>query len=188
MKTTLAILAALLLSACMHVVSDKPTAYAPTPQSRISFHEVRTDAEKYKGATLALDGVILGQLPSNDSSALIEIMQVPLNSYGYPVNMDLSEGRFIARFANTPDASIYGRGRTISVTGVLSGKTEVQTKDGERLPYVVVDISSYYLWTGNEGYASRPYYSESYSIIAPPVPLWPFLPLLWWGGHPHHFR
>ena len=132
---------ALALVGCAHVISKEILKEA---DQSISFEELSKDPGRYLGKTILLGGVIVKTENKKDGT-LLEIYQTELDTYGAPINTDVSQGRFLAMDKRFLDSEIYRAGRKVTVAGVVNG---VESKKlGEiDYPYPYLIIKEIHLW------------------------------------------
>lgn len=141
-RTALVIFLSALLGAC---ASNVPRAISEQPSAEVSVTQARNDMDRLSGQSVRWGGKIAG-VENLATETWVEIVQLPLNHFGRPVEGDTSEGRFIARIAGFLDPHVYTKERLITVAGTLE-KT-VQRPIGE-FPYTypLMQASVYYLWS-----------------------------------------
>jgi outer membrane lipoprotein len=87
----------------------------------VTFTEVSRNPDLYAGKTVLWAGVILKGENTKDGT-LLEILQTPAGFRGSPGDIYLSKGRFLAlNEGGHLDASIYTKGRGITVAGEIQG-------------------------------------------------------------------
>jgi len=174
------VIIALALAGCAESISDKFLKQADN--KTVTFDQLIKNPEQYTENRVLLGGVIVSTENKNDGT-LLEIYQTELDSSGEPKNIDVSNGRFLARYKGYLDSQIYRSGRKITILGVVKGAED--RKIGEvdyHYPYLI--INDLYLWSSTKtGY--YPYYYHGYY-----GPLWwdpwyewyyPYYP--YWGYH-----
>jgi outer membrane lipoprotein len=90
-------------------------------------------------------GGIISETKNSDQGTEIEIVQSPLDRYGYFINRDLSEGRFIVSSSRMLDPLIYKEGRYITVAGRLTG-TRTQMLGDLEYSYPLIESRELFLW------------------------------------------
>lgn len=123
-----------------------------------------------------LAGVIVGAM-NQEEGTLLEIYQTEMNSRtGEPIDLDESEGRFLAFYKGFLEQEIYRQGRKVTVAGVVKG--ERVRKLGEldyHYPYVVV--REIHLWPKEKPRTYYPYpgpwYYDPWYSHHPWRPWWP---------------
>ena len=163
----------MLLSGCMHAISreNREAAFAKvTPES------ILKDFENQKGKLILMGGEIV-ETRKMEKGAVIEIMQKPLSrSTDRPVENERADGRFLVKYNESKDPTVYAKGRDITVTGTVVGK-EVSKINQKEYIYLVLQNKETYLWP--EHSASYGDYSQSLgSRPAYPYPL---------GGGPYTY-
>ena len=157
-------------------------ACAPFPQKllreaepAVLLSDVQKDPDLYKGKVVIWGGVIIETLNRKDET-VIKVVQTNLDLQKRPENADKSSGRFMIRYKGFLDPYIYGKGREITVAGVVIGKEEQAIGD-IRYVYPVVDSRDIHLWEKQEIIYHDPWY------WGPPYG-WGY-PYPWWGRHPY---
>ena len=137
MKTFLTLTASLALSAC---------ASAPRPLQGQYANLYPDDAASQSsvGTTVRWGGRIVAVDPQSQRSCF-EIVAMPLSGTGRPLQVDRSEGRFIACRAGFYDPEVFQAGREITVSGRVDGfETRTVGDFDYRYPLVAADVV--YLW------------------------------------------
>ncbi len=106
--------------------------------------EVRLEPARFEGQRVRWGGTIV-YVENRADSTLVEMVARELDGTGRPVESDVSQGRFIARFDRFLEPEIYAPGRLLTVTGPLAGTTAGQIGD---FPYdfPVVEVTASRLW------------------------------------------
>lgn len=119
MKTGLFIitLSAILWGGCAHVISKDVFKEV---NRDISFAQLLKDPVSYRGETVLLGGVIV-KATQHQEGTLLEIYQTEMDCEEKPVNIDVSEGRFLALYKGFLDSEIYKKGRKVTIAGVVTG-------------------------------------------------------------------
>ena len=151
-KTKRLLPAVLLLIAGLGVSGCAP-AFPPQITDRvdrhISFKELLSDPEKFKGAWVMLGGVIVSSRNAKEGTYL-EILQKPLDGDGRPVDTDATEGRFLVQSGEYLDSAVYHRGRIITVVGEVVGQ-KTMPLDETMYQYPLLEIKAMHLWTPSSG-------------------------------------
>ena len=130
------------LSAC---ASNVPRAISQEPGTPISVAQARGGIENLSGQSVRWGGKIAG-VENHKTETWVEIVQLPLNHFGRPVEGDSSDGRFIARIEGFLDPQVYTKDRLITVAGTLEKIT--QRPIGEySYTYPLMHAVVYYLWS-----------------------------------------
>ena len=87
---------------------------------RISFKELQSDPEKFKGDWVMLGGAIVSS-KNIKAGTLIEVLQEPLDDEGRPLDTDRTEGRFLVQSDRFLDSAVYHPGRLITFIGEVVG-------------------------------------------------------------------
>jgi outer membrane lipoprotein len=117
-------------------------------QPALSLSDVRNDPDRSKGKMVIWGGVIIETLNRMDET-ILKVMQTGLDYQKRPEKTDKSLGRFMIRYKGFLDPYIYGKGREITVAGVISGKEEQAIGDIHYV-YPVVDSQELRLWEKQE--------------------------------------
>ena len=115
----------------------------------ITFKELRSDPDRYKGKWVMLAGVIVNTKNTKEGS-FIEVLQRPMDHSGQPLDTDDTEGRFIISSVQFLDAAVYHGGRLISVIGEVMG-LKVQPLGEIEYRYPVVEARELQLWEPSAG-------------------------------------
>jgi len=95
-----------LLWGCAHVISKEIRSAV---DEEITFGELRRDPTAYRGKTVLFGGVIVRSLIEKEGT-LLELYQTRVNREGKPIDLDRSEGRFLAFYEGFLDNEIYRNG------------------------------------------------------------------------------
>jgi outer membrane lipoprotein len=132
---------AIALAGCAHVISKETMKEV---DKSISFKDLINDPGKYTGKTVLLGGVIVNTVNKNDGTVM-NIYQTELDSYGEPINTDVSQGRFLAKDVKFLDSAIFRKGRRVTIAGVVQG-SQVLKLGNIDYRYPVVVIKEIDLW------------------------------------------
>jgi len=116
---------------------------------RISFRELLSDPDKFKGSWIMIAGNIVS-LKNVPAGTIIEILQKPMDDDGKPLDTDTSEGRFIVQTKQFLDAAIYLQGRPLTVIGEIIGK-KFMPLDEILYQYPLLDAKAIHLWRPSTG-------------------------------------
>ncbi|MGD2126290.1 MAG: Slp family lipoprotein, partial [Desulfobacteraceae bacterium] len=122
---------------------------------------------------ILLGGVVVKTLIEKDGT-LLEIYQTRMDKGGKPIDLDRSEGRFLAYYKGFLDNEIWRKGRKVTVACTLEGgKTRKLGDIDYRYPYL--RVREIHLWK-EDSYTHEPY------------PWGPWNP--WWDPlwHPYRYR
>lgn len=149
MKTFLILTASLALAACASAPQPLQGQYANLyPDDAAGQSSIGT-AVRWGGRIVAVD-------PQSQRSCF-EIVALPLSATGRPLQVDRSEGRFIACRAGFYDPEVFQAGREITVSGRIDGFDTRKVGDFDyRYPLVAADVV--YLWPErrDRDYRDRP--------------------------------
>ncbi len=116
---------------------------------RVTFKELQKDPEKFLGTWVMIAGVIISTKTSKDGS-YIEVLQIPMDRDGRPLDTDQSEGRFIAQSGQFIDEAVYHQGRLITIIGEVAGK-RMMPIDQIMYQYPVLTAKALHLWRPSAG-------------------------------------
>ncbi len=152
MRVRLIVITALLfLSACAPPFSR---SVLDQVDRTITFRDLRSDPERYKGKLVMLAGVIV-EVRNAREGTLIEVLQRPAGRRGQPLETDSTEGRFIISTDQFLDAAVYHQGRLITVVGQAAG-LKIQPLGEIEYRYPVITAKELHLW--------EPYAGPRFSI------------------------
>ena len=92
---------------------------------KIDFRELQATPAAFTNRQIVLGGVIV-KTTNKDEGTLLEIYQTRLDYSNRPVDVDISQGRFLALHKGFLDGTIYRPGRKITVVGVVLGEKILQ--------------------------------------------------------------
>lgn len=124
------------------------------------FKEVLKDPEAYKGSTVVWAGVII-EAKNMPEGTLIEILQRQADFFGAPEGGDRTEGRFLALYPSYLDVAVYGKGREVTVGGVVEGK-RIMPLGEIQYTYPLILAKEIYLWPDTSKEWPAPYYYPFY--------------------------
>ncbi len=169
-------LVALLAASCAPVLDRRLMREG---ERNIRFDELRVNPEAHKGTLYILGGLVV-ETKFTALGSQLEVLSVPVDSYGYLEEGERSGGRFLAvypRERGLLDPLIYKKGREVTLAGVFrelrKGKIDEMEYD-----YPVFEIRQIHLFEERSPYNAMyayPYY-PSY-----PYPYW-YNP--YWGPWP----
>ncbi|MFO7602019.1 MAG: Slp family lipoprotein [Candidatus Desulfacyla sp.] len=102
---------------CAHVISKDALKEV---NRDIPFAQLLKDPMSYQGQMVLLGGVIV-RTTYDQAGTLLEIYQTEMDWEEKPVNIDVSEGRFLALYKGFLDSEIYKEGRKVTIAGVVTG-------------------------------------------------------------------
>ncbi|GAB4485415.1 MAG: Slp family lipoprotein [Thermodesulfovibrionales bacterium] len=182
-----AFLGLFLLASCAHVISAPNRAGALTG---VPFRQIRENPAAYLNSRLILGGKIAETTTTNAGSE-IEVVQNPLDRYGYIEETDYSEGRFIVAVAEQLDPEIFEKGRYVTVAGVLAGTRPGRINNADYL-FPVIHAQEIRLWKEPVPYPYPygyydPFYSPYY-MVPYPYGYGPLISGPRFYYRPHHHR
>lgn len=166
----LCIILLLSITCCAPVISKQVREQA---RRDLTFKEVVSDPERYKGELIILSGIII-EAKNTKEGTLFEVLQTPADYRGEPEDFDKSQGRFLALNEGYLDPSVYTKGREVTIAGRIEGK-RVQAFGKIEYTYPFISIKEIYLWPIHE------YYPYPYSYYA-------YDRYYWWRGSLLHHR
>ena len=158
------VIAAILFSGCAHVISED---ILKEVNRDTDFIELRKNPAAYQGEMVLFGGVIIKVMYKQDRT-LLEIYQTGMDRKDRPVNLDVSGGRFLARYDGFLDRAIYRKGREVTVAGKVEGVKIMKLGEIDyHYPYIL--IMEIHLW------------KEKKPKIDEPYPWYPMGPWGMWG-------
>jgi outer membrane lipoprotein len=126
--------AALLLHGCTYAVSSKIARQA---DRSIAFADIEADPGAYQGALVILGGIVVA-ISNTEPTAVIEVLQKPLDYWGKPISTSRSGGRFIVLHHGYLDPMVYRPGQAITVAALIKGDPQAGLSNtDQRLPAVL---------------------------------------------------
>ncbi len=167
-RTPVLLLGAALAAGCASTVPEA-IRRAPPPDAP-TVAQVRESPDCCTGRAVRWGGRILG-VENRADETRITVLSLPLAADGEPLEGDVTQGRFIARFDGFLDPALFPQGRRLTVTGTVAGTETVRI--GE-YPYVhpLVDARHYHLWPEPEPEPYPEYFDPWY----PWYPWYPWVP------------
>lgn len=164
----------LIMGGCAHAISRQNRQFA---LKDLSPESILQEFETYKGKLVLMGGEII-ETKNLERETLIEILQKPLSRYNdRPLEKQTYDGRFRVRYNTFKDPYVFGRGREITVAGIVVGK-EVSKINQRQYTYVVLENRETHLWPER-----KDYYGD-YPYGYPYYPYWyPHYP---WRHHWHY--
>ena len=167
LKTTIASIVILLLSACATV----PESIQYTGGSNLTVQAVQQNSVGNKGQTVRWGGIIT-QVINNEKDTWVELLALDLRDSGRPIsNRENNQGRFIAKIGEFLDPAVYQVGHSFTVVGNLADKLD-GTIGKFKYSFPVVDVKGHYLWPRNI-YRHVPYIMPGYWYYGA-HPMWNF--------------
>jgi len=129
------------ISGCAHVI---PKDILQEVNTEITFAELRRAPQAYQGEVVLFGGVIVKAVIKEDGT-LLEVYQTEIDRRGRPIKLDVSGGRFLARYEGFLDSEIYCKGREVTIAGVVQGEEVIRLGEIDyRHPYLLV--KEIHLW------------------------------------------
>ncbi len=141
-------------------------------QRNASLDELRAHPEMYKGKLFILGGVIVDSRFTEEGSQ-IEVLSLPVDSYGYLKDSGKTMGRFLGIYPRDKgllDPVVYKKGRNVTLAGVFVDARKGKVDDMEYV-YPVFEVRQIYLWEETSYYAPY-YYPPYYPYSIYPGPYW----------------
>lgn len=152
------ILVLVALASCAHVLSKE---YVMSATTGVSFRQILDNTDAFKGKSFILGGTIIDTKNTKEGSE-IEVLQNPIDKYGYITDPDITEGRYFIVTPNHLDPIIYKKGRSITFAGKLVGSRKEAVGEME-FHYPVFEAEQIYLWKEYKAYPyPYPYYDPFY--------------------------
>ena len=131
----------------------------------ISFTRLLKDPVSYRGQTVLLGGVIV-EATQNPEGTLLEVYQTEMDYEKRPINIDVSEGRFLALYKGFLDNEIYSKGRKITVAGVVTGVRTMKLGEID-YHYPSLLIKDIHLWEKERKKTWDPYFMYPWGMWGP---------------------
>ena len=127
---------------------------------RVEFEDLRQSPQTYLGRRIILGGVIV-KTTNTAEGTLIEIYQTRLDSSDTPVEVDISQGRFLGLYEGFLDSKIYRPDRKITVLGLAQGEKILKLDEIDyRYPFLkIIELS---LFQEESPLPRYPYYWDYY--------------------------
>ncbi len=178
MKKLIAIgIVSLLLASCAPVLDRQLMREG---QRDVSFDELRSNPDAYKGRLYILGGLI-AEARFTEQGSQLEVLAVPVDSYGYLKEHVRSSGRFLAVLPKSKallDPLVYKKGREVTLAGefrdIRKGKIDEMAYE-----YPVFEIIQIHLFEEPQYYNMYPYPYYYYPYYPYPYGYSPY-----WGPWP----
>lgn len=176
-KLHVVLLGAMLIGAAACAANQEYGDGAQPPQ--ITFAQVKSTPDSYKGQTVTWGGEVLSARRLKEGTR-IEILQLPLASSLRPtMELNKSQGRFIALQREFLDPATVPAGTFVTVTGELAGSITLPLDETE-YAYPIVELKTIKVWTRVEDQPVRirphigpgPYWGPYWSPYWRPWPYW----------------
>jgi outer membrane lipoprotein len=155
------------LAGCVPVISKQLREQVA---KGLTLEAVAKDPETYKGKTVLWSGVIISS-KSLKEGTMIEVLQKSADTEGKPMDVDKSEGRFLALHSGYLDSAIYSGGRKITVAGVIQGK-KIQCLGEIDYVYPLISTKEIHLWPAEKEDRFYLYPYRHYPWWRYPYPYW----------------
>jgi outer membrane lipoprotein len=164
MKTRLLIImaASIFWGGCAHVISEKVLKEV---NRDIAFVQLLKDPMSYLGQTVLLGGVIV-KATYHQEGTLLEIYQTKMNWEERPVDIDVSQGRFLALYKGFLDSEIYKKGRKVTVAGMVTGFTTLKLGEID-YHYPSLLIRDIHIWKKERREPCDPYFWYPWGMWGP---------------------
>jgi outer membrane lipoprotein len=121
----------------------------PSGASHITYVQLKSSTETYKGQAVTLGGKVLSAKRIKEGTRL-EILQLPLASSLKPTfDLSKSQGRFVAMKKEFLDPATVPSGTFVTITGEVAGSVTLPLDETE-YTYPVVDIKNVRAWPADE--------------------------------------
>lgn len=170
-------MASLILFSCAPVLNRQ---IMKEGERNVSLDEIRSNPDPYLGKLFILGGIIV-ETRFTQQGSQIEVLSVPVDSYGYLKEAERTMGRFLVIYPREKgllDPVVYKKGRTVTLAGSFLGDRKGKLDDME-YTYPVFEIRQIYLWEEPQDYRLYPYPYYPYNFY--PGPYW-YNP--YWGPWP----
>ena len=157
----------LLLASCAPVLDRQLMREG---QRNVSFDELRSNPDAYKGRLYILGGLI-AEARFTEQGSQLEVLAVPVDSYGYLKEYERSSGRFLAVYPKGKvllDPIVYKNGREVTIAGEFRELRKGRIDEMEYV-YPVFEIRQIHL------FEEKQYYYNRY-----PYPYYPYYPYPYW--------
>ncbi len=141
---------------------------------KVDFGDLQLSPQSYLGRKIILGGVIV-QTTNTPEGTIIEIYQTRLDASDTPIEVDVSQGRFLGMYKGFLDSKIHRPGRKITVLGLAQGE-KILKLDEIDYRYPFLEIIEFNLFQEESPLPRYPYYWD-YS------PWYPWHP--WYRPHPY---
>jgi outer membrane lipoprotein len=140
----------LLLSLCLIISTGCATSESLDGQPpQLSFAQVKAAPDSFKGQSVTFGGEVLSARRLKDGTR-VEILQLPVNSSLQPtMQLNKSQGRFIAIQREFLDPATIPAGTFVTVTGELTGSITLPLDDTE-YTYPMMEIKDMKVWARGE--------------------------------------
>jgi len=132
-------------SSCVKAISKEVSAQV---EEDINIQQVMKNPTVFKGKMVIWGGEIV-TAENLKAGTLLEIVQKPLNSGERPLNVDRSDGRFLALYDGYLDVAIYSKGREVTVAGRIK-ETQKRLLGEIDYSYPVISAQEIYIWPARD--------------------------------------
>jgi outer membrane lipoprotein len=137
---------------CAHVISED---VLQAVNAEIEFAELLKAPKDYQGQMVLLGGIIVNTVNKAEGT-LLEVYQTRMDSGGKPIDVDASQGRFLAIYEGFLDSAIYREGRKVTIAGIVQGERIMKIGQIDyHYPYLVIE--ELHLWKEDQPYRYEPY-------------------------------
>ena len=168
----------LIASGCASL--NDPLESDPSGTPQITYAQLKTSTETYKGHAVTLGGKVLSAKRLKDGTR-IEILQLPLLSSLKPIfDLSKSQGRFVAIRKEFLDPATLPSGTFVTISGEVTGSLTLPLDETE-YTYPVVDIKNVRVWPKDDEdgpprirpyMGPGPYWGPYWSPYWRPWPYW----------------
>ena len=131
-----------------------PEPFASQVDRSLTFEQLKQSATSYVGKVVVLGGEVLNakRLPMGTS---IEILQLPLDGSEPVMNVQHSQGRFLALQSEFLDPATLAERPRVTIVGEVTG-VQTQRLDDIDYTYPVLAVKDMKVWQDPIGYGPRP--------------------------------
>ena len=123
------------------------------------FSVVQEHPENFRDNYVLWGGQVIG-ITNRSNGSEITVVQIPLDTDSYPMDINQSKGRFIAKNGGFLDPEIYDKKSRITVIGQVTGK-ETRLVGETQYTYPILDIKQIHVWEGYQ-ISSKPGKNRDY--------------------------
>jgi len=125
--------------------------------SGLRFKDTFHSPEHHSGKMVIWGGVII-KAANQKKGTLLEVLHTSTDMQGRPIEIDRSEGRFLALYKGSLNVAVYAKGREVTIAGRIKGK-HVSALGEIEYAYPLILIEEMHLWPieGKAEYIPYPY-------------------------------
>ena len=128
----------------------------------LPFKDIFHSPQHHSGKMVIWGGVII-KAANQKRGTLLEVLHTSTDMQGRPIEVDRSEGRFLALYNGFLDVAVYAKGREVTIAGRIKGK-QVSALGEIEYSYPLILIEEIHLWPieGKAEYIPYPYLRPHY--------------------------